>query len=316
MIFISYSQKDEAPFTSLCLALDAANLPYWKQKLKAGASLKDQLREAISKCDVCIFIATRSSVTSQWCLNEIGAFWGAEKRIVLFSANPDIENELPPLFKGDYWTCDAREVISQVREELAQVEESRNQNHVAEEDRAAPKGGANIVCLNAKPTVLVTRDWVFYDLRDHEQLRDHALNAAVVEFENKPVPGRRVEALDAVEAQISFYDSNGRERERVESGAWVGNGLRVAPFEVGRRKRLVIACGRHKEQGLELWAVQCNSESNWSYEQAYLKLNDEWLRVYVRLIAHGEIVKEEYFELEVISSGDQLDWLTIKKLAD
>jgi hypothetical protein len=121
MIFISYSLKDEAPFSSLCIALESANLPYWKQKLKAGTSLKDQLRDAISKCDVCIFIATRSSVTSQWCLNEIGAFWGAGKRIILFSANPDIENKLPPLFKGDYWTCDAREVINQVREELEEI---------------------------------------------------------------------------------------------------------------------------------------------------------------------------------------------------
>jgi hypothetical protein len=118
MIFISYSIKDKAPFSSLCLALEAAGLPYWKGELKAGASLKEQLKEAISKCDVCIFIATRSSVTSQWCLNEIGAFWGAGKRIILYSANPDIENKLPPLFKGDHWTCDAREVISQVKEEL------------------------------------------------------------------------------------------------------------------------------------------------------------------------------------------------------
>lgn len=122
MIFISYSLKDEAPFTSLCLALEAANVPYWKGQLRAGASLKDQLRDAISKCDICIFIATRSSVTSQWCLNEIGAFWGAGKRIIIFSANPDIENKLPPLFKGDYWTCDARAVISQVKEELEEIE--------------------------------------------------------------------------------------------------------------------------------------------------------------------------------------------------
>lgn len=118
MIFISYSLKDEAAYTSLCMALESATLPYWKQNLKAGASLKDQLRDAISKCDVCIFVATRSSVTSPWCLNEIGAFWGAGKRIVLYAANADIENKLPPLFKGDYWTADTREVIRQVREEL------------------------------------------------------------------------------------------------------------------------------------------------------------------------------------------------------
>src|SRR5947209_19485944 len=118
MIFISYSLKDEAAYTSLCMALESANLPYWKQNLKAGAPLKDQLKDAISKCDVCIFVATRDSVKSQWCLNETGAFWGAGKRIILYAANADIENKLPPLFKGDYWTSDAREVIRQVKEEL------------------------------------------------------------------------------------------------------------------------------------------------------------------------------------------------------
>jgi hypothetical protein len=121
MIFISYSLKDEAPFSSLCLALEAAGLPYWKGQLESGESLKEQLRKAISECDLCIFIATRSSVISQWCLCEIGAFWGAGKRIILYSANPDIENKLPPLFKGDYYTGDARKVISEVKEELERL---------------------------------------------------------------------------------------------------------------------------------------------------------------------------------------------------
>jgi hypothetical protein len=91
--------------------------------LKAGKSLKEQLRDAISKCEVCIFIATKNSVTSQWCLNEIGAFWGAGKMIILYAAHHDIEKDLPPLFTGDYWTSNAREVIRQVKEELEELAE-------------------------------------------------------------------------------------------------------------------------------------------------------------------------------------------------
>jgi hypothetical protein len=130
MIFISYSLKDEASYTSLCLALDSANLPYWTNNLKAGASLKDQLRDAISKCGVCIFVATKNSVTSQWCLNEIGAFWGAGKRIILYAAAAGIENKFPPFFQGDYWTADAREVIRQVREELEELEKGDDSRSV------------------------------------------------------------------------------------------------------------------------------------------------------------------------------------------
>lgn len=119
MIFISYSLKDEAPFTSLCLALESTGLPYWDGRLKSGASLKEQLGDAISKCEVCIFIATKNSIVSPWCLNEIGAFWGAGKRIILYSADHDVE--LPPLFKGDYKISNAREVIRQVREEFEEL---------------------------------------------------------------------------------------------------------------------------------------------------------------------------------------------------
>jgi hypothetical protein len=145
MIFISYSLKDEASYTSLCLALESANLPYWKQNLKAGAPLKDQLRDAISKCDVCIFVATRGSVTSQWCLNEIGAFWGAGKRIILYAANADIENKLPPLFKGDYWTSDAREVINQVREELEKSKKRESSKSVTSVQSNSSRRGIDYV---------------------------------------------------------------------------------------------------------------------------------------------------------------------------
>ena len=115
MIFISYSQRDQAPYSSLCLALENEKLAYWSSSsMKAGASLKDQLREAIAKCDACIFIATQRSIESKWCLAETGAFWGAGKQIILYKANPDID--LPPLFYGDLWTCDVREILQQVKE--------------------------------------------------------------------------------------------------------------------------------------------------------------------------------------------------------
>jgi hypothetical protein len=145
MIFISYSLKDEGAYTSLCLALEAANLTYWKNNLKAGAPLKDQLRDAISNCNVCIFVATRSSVTSQWCLNEIGAFWGAGKRIILYAANAEIETKLPPLFKGDYWTADAREVIRQVREELEGLEKRESSKGVSAAQNNSLRRGVDYV---------------------------------------------------------------------------------------------------------------------------------------------------------------------------
>src|SRR5438270_9572254 len=88
----------------------------------------------------CIFVATRDSVKSQWCLNEIGAFWGAGKRIILYAANADIENKLPPLFKGDYRTSDAREVIRQVREELEGLKKVSSESVLAVRDNSEQRG--------------------------------------------------------------------------------------------------------------------------------------------------------------------------------
>jgi len=126
-VFISYSEKDTAPYTSLCFALESEKVDYWNPKdMKAGISLKDQLKEAITKCDVCIFIVTRSSIDSKWCLAETGAFWGAGKRIILYVANPDIgQQKIPPLFQGDLQTCDVREVIRQSKEALSEVNKAK-----------------------------------------------------------------------------------------------------------------------------------------------------------------------------------------------
>ena len=122
-VFISYSQKDTAPYTSLCLVLQSEKIEYWDAgRMKVGMPLRDQLREALLNCEVCIFIITRSSIKSPWCLAETGAFWGAGKRIILYVANPDIkEQDLPQLFRGDLRTCDAAEAVLQAKQALAEA---------------------------------------------------------------------------------------------------------------------------------------------------------------------------------------------------
>ena len=116
-IFVSHSHKDEAAYTNLCLALDGAAVKHWDPVAMAvGKSIADQLCEAIRVCDACIFVATKHSVSSQWCMAEIGAFWGAGKQVVVFLADPELtETQLPVQFQGNLWTRDARKVLVTVR---------------------------------------------------------------------------------------------------------------------------------------------------------------------------------------------------------
>ena len=116
-VFISHSHNDEAIYTTLCLALDLAKIPRWDlSSLAAGVSLADQLRMAIEQCEVCIFLATKSSVNSTWCLAELGAFWGAGKKVIIYMSDPQLtESELPPQFRGNLWATNANQLIEKLK---------------------------------------------------------------------------------------------------------------------------------------------------------------------------------------------------------
>ncbi|MEW8693081.1 MAG: toll/interleukin-1 receptor domain-containing protein [Candidatus Thiodiazotropha endolucinida] len=117
--FISHSFKDEAVYSAICLAFDAAGIERWDPKqMSIGESLADQLNVAIQSCEVCVFIATRRSIESPWCLAELGAFWGAGKKVMLFLSDPDLaDSVLPPQFKDDLKANTAQELIEAVKQE-------------------------------------------------------------------------------------------------------------------------------------------------------------------------------------------------------
>jgi hypothetical protein len=133
--FISHSFKDEAVYTAVCLAIDAAGVTRWDAStMSPGESLADQLRDAIRACEVCVFIATRRSIESPWCLAELGAFWGAGKKVLLFMADPDLgDSMLPPQFKGNLRVNTAQHLI----QALASTEKEHNAA-IAQAKAAAP----------------------------------------------------------------------------------------------------------------------------------------------------------------------------------
>jgi hypothetical protein len=116
-VFISHSQQDEALYSTLCLALEGAKISRWDvSSLKSGESLSDQLRIAIEQCELCIFLATKRSLESKWCLAELGAFWGAGKKVIIYLADPEITgNNLPPQFQGNLWAKSAMQLVNGVR---------------------------------------------------------------------------------------------------------------------------------------------------------------------------------------------------------
>lgn len=112
-VFVSFSFQDEAVFSAVSMALESSGIDRWdSSSMQIGESLAGQLRAAIEACDACIFLATRRSIDSPWCLAELGAFWGIGKRVLLFMADPDLaESSLPPQFKGTIRVNNARALV-------------------------------------------------------------------------------------------------------------------------------------------------------------------------------------------------------------
>jgi len=125
-VFISYSFDDQPDFENVADWLDNLSVPYWKPaEIKSGESLREQLREAIGSCAVCIFIATRNSVASSWCNAELGAFWGAGIPIITYRADSSlVQGDLPPIVQGDVWDQKLSHIATRAAELVKQKERS------------------------------------------------------------------------------------------------------------------------------------------------------------------------------------------------
>ena len=100
--FISHSFENKPEFENVTDALNLRGVEFWNPaEIRPGASLREQLRAAVERCRLCIFIATRKSVDSSWC-GAVGAFWGAGKPIIVYLAEASLtEDELPQIVHGD-----------------------------------------------------------------------------------------------------------------------------------------------------------------------------------------------------------------------
>lgn len=119
-VFVSHSHQDREEYVQLISILDEADIPRFEvNQLKPGKLLAEQLREAIDDCAVCVFLATERSLVSKWCMAELGAFWGAGKRVSIFAVDDALsDQDLPPQFHGILWTSDATQLQNSVVQAL------------------------------------------------------------------------------------------------------------------------------------------------------------------------------------------------------
>jgi CheY-like chemotaxis protein len=116
--FISHSFDNKPEFDNIADALVQIGVPYWNPtEVKPGGSLRDQLRQAVERCTVCIFVATHRALGSSWCGAELGAFWGAGKPVIVYLADSSLKDEeLPPLVHGEVWERRISRVAARAKE--------------------------------------------------------------------------------------------------------------------------------------------------------------------------------------------------------
>ncbi|MBI1746123.1 MAG: TIR domain-containing protein [Acidobacteria bacterium] len=120
--FISHSFENKPEFENVTDALALRGVAFWNPaEIRPGASLREQLRSAVERCKLCIFIATRKSVDSSWCGAELGAFWGAGKPIIVYLAEASLtDDELPQIVQGDVWERRISKIADRAKEIAAQ----------------------------------------------------------------------------------------------------------------------------------------------------------------------------------------------------
>lgn len=119
IIFISHSGKNSEVYEEFCEKLDLKGIARWSvDSMDPGQSLAGQLQSAVLRSDICVFLATRDSLSSMWCLTELGAFWGAGKRVIVYISEPGLGPEdLPPQFREHLYTSNVKRMIETIEKE-------------------------------------------------------------------------------------------------------------------------------------------------------------------------------------------------------
>lgn len=99
-LFISHAiPQDEAAKDRVTAAVIAAGHSV-AELPPAGSWLAPALADAIRSCDACIWIASSDSLRSGWCPNEVAAFWGAQKQVVVLDEAGLGDADFPPFLRG------------------------------------------------------------------------------------------------------------------------------------------------------------------------------------------------------------------------
>ncbi len=123
-VFISYSSEDKSLAKLVTTYLkDAGIKSIWldQENILAGQDISQRLISGIEDSACCILLLSERSLKSSWCMAEVGAFWGANKSIIMYGSQ--LECPIPPHLTGIRRANDPEELVIACREYLKEADE-------------------------------------------------------------------------------------------------------------------------------------------------------------------------------------------------
>ncbi|GDX83749.1 hypothetical protein LBMAG42_55600 [Deltaproteobacteria bacterium] len=101
-VFISYSHTDREPVDRLVSVLADRDIQVRRdQRLRGAGSIAHEILPLIRASSCCVFYASPSSLTSAWCLQELGACWALGKPVLVFCPEGTSAEALPDTLRAN-----------------------------------------------------------------------------------------------------------------------------------------------------------------------------------------------------------------------
>jgi len=177
-----------------------------------------------------------------------------------------------------------------------------------------PERVANLVSLKplSKPRRVVADD---SDTWREVGPQEHGLLGAIAIFRNEPIKGASHRSIDGLTAQITFFEPNGGEVQRIHHGTWLGDPFNHTSLAVGDTRELLIAVdhpGAPSAFAIENTRRRAvDYEHEGSQEKPLARgLYDVNVRLLGSAATQGDVIEDFHFNLDLREDAPilKLEW--------
>jgi hypothetical protein len=117
-VFISYSSRNKNDRILLENYLKSNGVvTMWidEEEIRPGEIISERIKDGVLKGSCCVLLLSQYSADSAWCMAEVGAFLGANKRIISYPIEPRCA-KIPAILEGIRFANNPEEVVKSCRE--------------------------------------------------------------------------------------------------------------------------------------------------------------------------------------------------------